>query len=286
MTRQESVYYNRKVMPELPEVETIVRALASALKGLEVSSIAVLSPHVLMDGDSSLIEELAGQKILNVRRRGKMILIDCQQDTTLLFHLKMTGMFLLSPKDRTLDKHTHLILSFKGSRKELRFRDVRKFGFVSCLKTSEVSRVERIRSLGPEPLTIDLQAFRKLFRRRKARLKSLLLEQKFLAGIGNIYADEILFNAGFHPLTPASRLKDDDIARLHKAVRSVLLQAIAHKGSTIRDFKNAEGLEGSFQDHHQVYGREDLSCLVCGEKIARLRIGGRSSYFCPECQKP
>ena len=285
MTEQESVYYNREIMPELPEVETIVRALASVLKGLEVSSVAVLSPHVLKDGDPALIEELAGQRILDVRRRGKMILIDSQRDTTLLFHLKMTGMFLFSPQDRAPDKHTHLIFSFKGSRKELRFRDVRKFGFVSCLRTSEVSRTERIRSLGPEPLTLDLQAFRKLFRRRKARLKSLLLEQKFLAGIGNIYADEILFNAGFHPLTPVSRLEDDDIARLHEAVRSVFLQAIAHKGSTIRDFKNAEGLEGSFQDHHQVYGREDLCCLVCGEKIVRLRIGGRSSYFCPECQK-
>ena len=272
-------------MPELPEVETIVQSLSSKLKSLEISSIRIIYPPVLRNADLAIINDLKGRKVVGVRRRGKMLLIDFERDLSLLIHLKMTGQLLFYPREEPLDKHTHFILSFKDENNELRFRDVRKFGFISYIRNLNVYCADELKNLGPEPLEIDFPLFKKLFQGRKARLKGLLLNQNFIAGIGNIYADEILFQSKLHPLTPASHLGHDDLKRLLKAMREVLKKAIIHKGSSIRTFTNAEGKRGKFQDYHQVYGRESLSCFICGEKIKRLRLGGRSSFFCPRCQK-
>lgn len=272
-------------MPELPEVETIAQDLSSKLKGLQIKSVRIIYPPILRNEELSLISDLKGRKVIGVRRRGKMLLIDFERNLSLLIHLKMTGQLLFYPREEPLDKHTHFILSFKDKNNELRFRDVRKFGFISCLRSFDVSRADELKDLGPEPLEIDFPYFKKLFHGRKARLKSLLLNQNFIAGIGNIYADEVLFLAKLHPLTPASHLSDDDLKRLLKAMRNVLRKAIIHKGSSIRTFTNAEGKRGNFQDYHQVYGRESLFCFICREKIKRLRLGGRSSFFCPRCQK-
>ncbi len=272
-------------MPELPEVETIVRNLSSKLKGLEISSVKIIYPPVLRNKKPSLINDLKGRKVVGVRRRGKMLLINFERNLSLLIHLKMTGQLLFYPGGKPWDKHTHFILSFKDEKNELRFRDVRKFGFISCIRNLDISYADELKNLGPEPLEIDFSLFKKLFQGRKARLKSLLLNQNFIAGIGNIYADEILFQAKLHPLTPASHLGDDDLRRLLKAMRGVLRKAIIHKGSSIRSFTNAEGKRGKFQNYHQVYGRESQSCFICGEQIKRIRLGGRSSFFCPRCQK-
>ena len=272
-------------MPELPEVETIVRNLSSKLKGLEISSVRIIYPPVLRNKKPSLINDLKGRKVVDVRRRGKMLLINFERNLSLLIHLKMTGQLLFYPGGKPWDKHTHFILSFKDEKNELRFRDVRKFGFISCLRNLDISCADELKNLGPEPLEIDFSLFKKLFQGRKARLKSLLLNQNFIAGIGNIYADEILFQAKLHPLTPASHLGDDDLRRLLKAMRGVLRKAIIHKGSSIRSFTNAEGKRGKFQNYHQVYGRESQSCFICRENIKRIRLGGRSSFFCPRCQK-
>jgi len=272
-------------MPELPEVETIVRNLSSKLKGLEISSVRIIYPPVLRNKKPSLINDLKGRKVVGVRRRGKMLLINFERNLSLLIHLKMTGQLLFYPGGKPWDKHTHFILSFKDEKNELRFRDVRKFGFISCIRNLDISCADELKNLGPEPLEIDFSLFKKLFQGRKARLKSLLLNQNFIAGIGNIYADEILFQAKLHPLTPAPHLGDDDLRRLLKAMRGVLRKAIVHKGSSIRSFTNAEGKRGKFQNYHQVYGREFQSCFICGEQIKRIRLGGRSSFFCPRCQK-
>jgi formamidopyrimidine-DNA glycosylase len=272
-------------MPELPEVETIVQNLSSKLKGLEISSVRIIHPPVLRNKKPSLINDLKGRKVVGVRRRGKMLLINLERNLSLLIHLKMTGQLLFYPGGKPRDKHTHFILSFRGAKNELRFRDVRKFGFISCIRNLDISCADELKNLGPEPLEIHFPLFKKLFQGRKARLKSLLLNQNFIAGIGNIYADEILFQAKLHPLTPASHLGDGDLRRLLKAMRDVLRKAIFHKGSSIRSFTNAEGKRGEFQNYHQVYGRKSHSCFICGEKIMRLRLGGRSSFFCPRCQK-
>ncbi len=271
-------------MPELPEVETIVRGLSPKIKGLRVESFKIFLPTILRTGNVFLLRKLRGKSVTGVRRRGKMILIEFEDNLCLLFHLKMTGSLLFCPRKVPYDKHVHFLLVFKGQEKELRFRDVRKFGFVSCVPSSDIHLSEEIRNLGPEPLEIGYSRFEEILKKRKARIKSLLLDQNFIAGIGNIYADEILFEARIHPLTSASLLKKKDKERLWKAMREVLQKAIEKKGSSIQDFRDDEGRLGTFQNLHQAYGREDLPCSRCGEKIERLRLNARSSFFCPNCQ--
>lgn len=268
-------------MPELPEVETIVRNLTSKLMRKEVSSFKLIFPGLLRNREE-ILEKLIGKKIVCIRRRGKLVLIDFDAGLTLIFHLKMTGQFLLCRSQEALDKHTHFILFFKNNNRELRFRDVRKFGFIQCFHTSELSILD---SLGPEPLEINFSQFRSLFKGRKARLKSLILNQNFIAGIGNIYADEILFEAKIHPLTSVSLLKEKELKRLWVAIRRILRKALEYRGSSIRNFRDADGREGKFQDYHKVYGKKSYPCPRCGEKIERLFVGGRSSFFCPQCQR-
>lgn len=272
-------------MPELPEVETIVRSLSPRLQGLRISSFQLLFPPLLKNENKDVLGELVGARILTVRRRGKLILIDCEKNLTLCFHLKMTGRILFCPKQKPLEKHTRFIISFEDKKQELRFGDVRKFGFLLLVPTSEVLESEVLGSLGPEPLELDFSSFCHLFKGRSARLKSLLLDQSFVAGIGNIYADEILFRARLHPLTPGSFLRKPALRRLWQSTRETLASALAARGSSIRDYTDALGKEGNYQNFHQVYGRESLPCPSCGEKIARLRLGGRSTFFCPRCQK-
>jgi formamidopyrimidine-DNA glycosylase len=197
----------------------------------------------------------------------------------------MTGQFHWTKKGEPRDAPTHLGVFFKDIDRELRFRDVRKFGFLRCLETPSPFDCEELRPLGPEPLELDDRDFPGLISRRKGRLKSLLLDQSFLAGIGNIYADEILFEAGLHPLTPASRLSKKEIGRLWAAIRRILKKAVAAGGSSIRDYKDADGRDGLFQNDHRVYGRMDLPCPRCGANVRRLVIGGRASFFCPRCQR-
>ena len=271
-------------MPELPEVETIAASLRKKIVGLEIEEIELFLPKFLR-GDAGELQRFKGQKIIGVRRRGKMLLLSCEDDLHLLFHLKMTGQFHWTKKGAPRDAPTHLGVSFKDLDRELRFRDVRKFGFLRCLETPSPFDCEELRPLGPEPLELDDRDFPGLISRRKGRLKSLLLDQSFLAGIGNIYADEILFEAGLHPLTPASRLSKNEIGRLWAAIRRILKKAVAAGGSSIRDYKDADGRDGLFQNDHRVYGRKGLPCPRCGANVRRLVIGGRASFFCPRCQR-
>ena len=271
-------------MPELPEVETIVRNLSPKLKGLRVESFKIFLPTILRTGNTFLLRKLRGKSVTEVRRRGKIILIELEDNLCLLFHLKMTGSLLFCPRKDPYDKHVHFLLLFKGQKKELRFRDVRKFGFISCLPSSDIHLSEELRNLGPEPLEMSYSCFEEILKKRKARIKCLLLDQHFIAGIGNIYADEILFEAKIHPMTSASLLKKKDKERLWKAMREVLQKAIEKKGSSIQDYRDDEGRLGAFQNLHQAYGREGLPCSRCGEKIERLRLSGRSSFFCSHCQ--
>jgi formamidopyrimidine-DNA glycosylase len=272
-------------MPELPEVETIVRCLRSRLTGQRIEAIRVLFPPLIRNGGLSALRRFERTRLIGLRRRGKMILIDCQNRFSLLFHLKMTGQLLLCPKTAPLDKHTRLVISFRGAARELRFQDIRKFGFVRCLKTAEAGEAPELKNLGPEPFGLDLQSFRKLLEGRHGRLKSRLINQTFLAGIGNIYADEILFEAQLHPAADISCLRPEQIRRLWESIQFILDKAIAARGTSIRDFRDGDGLEGSFQAHLRVYGREGQPCWRCGRKIVRLRLAGRSSHVCPRCQQ-
>jgi len=272
-------------VPELPEVETVVRSLASTITGLTVRSHRISWAGTTRGTDPGLWKELCGREILRLSRRGKMILMEFTAGLTLLIHLKMTGQLLLVPGRKPRDKHTHFILRFAGRTDELRFRDVRKFGFVRCVRSDVLPGLREIRDLGPEPLELDFRSFGLIFKNKKGRLKSRLLDQKALAGIGNIYADEMLHRARLHPLTRAGSLREPELKRLWKSMRRVLREAIKHGGSSIRDFRDSSGAEGEFQVRHRVYGRERLPCPGCGLEIRRIKVGGRSSYFCAACQK-
>ncbi|MBN1273795.1 MAG: bifunctional DNA-formamidopyrimidine glycosylase/DNA-(apurinic or apyrimidinic site) lyase [Candidatus Aminicenantes bacterium] len=272
-------------MPELPEVETIVRGLRRRIIGRTISSCRVIETRILRKTGIHNLEKLTGCKVTAVERRGKLILVHLSGGLSLVFHLKMTGQMLLALPQEPRDKHTHFLINFRMMDAELRFRDVRKFGFICCLETSKIFTEEPLKNLGPEPLDLEYGAFSELFVGRKGRLKSLLLNQAFLAGIGNIYADEILFQAGLNPLSPGSSLSEKEIFRLWQAMRTVLHEAIKKKGSSLRDYRDAEGRKGNFQHLHKVYGRESLPCPGCGTHIQRIRIGGRSSFFCPQCQR-
>ncbi|MEW5900492.1 MAG: bifunctional DNA-formamidopyrimidine glycosylase/DNA-(apurinic or apyrimidinic site) lyase [Acidobacteriota bacterium] len=272
-------------MPELPEVETIVRGLRPRLVGRTIKTIAVTHPLLLRDTGSSVLNSFAGKRVVGLRRRGKMILLDCSGGLTLVFHLKMTGQLLFRRQDEPLDKHTHGVISFHSAGHGLRFRDIRKFGFILGVKTAELYRRGELRRLGPEPLELDFASFLSRLEGRRGRLKSLLLNQNMIAGIGNIYADEILFEARLHPLTQVARLRRPKLLKLWAAVSVILRKAVFFRGTSVRDYRDGNGLEGSFQNHLRVYGREGLPCLSCGTPVRRLVLGGRSSFFCPRCQR-
>jgi len=271
-------------MPELPEVETIARTLAPSLIGRVIAGIELLYRPLLRGGRPGRLRGLIGRRVLGVRRRGKMLLIPIEGGRTLVFHLKMTGQFLFAGAAEPRDKHVRLAVRFEDGRNELRFRDVRKFGFLLCLDGPPESSCGELSGLGPEPLEIGLPEFGAILKARKGRIKSLLLDQTRIAGIGNIYADEMLFDAGIHPETRASTLTKPSVARLHTSMTKVLSEAIAAKGSTLQDYRDADGNEGSFQDSHRVYDRKGEPCVVCGGPVRMKRIGGRSSHFCPRCQ--
>ncbi len=203
-----------------------------------------------------------------------------------MIHLKMTGQLYLCPPEQPLDKHTHARMTFCGVKSELRFRDVRKFGFWNCLRLSEIAtRVET--ELGPEPLALDFSGFQSLLRKHGGKkIKGWLLDQKIIAGIGNIYSDEILFRSGIRPDRLAGDLNPEEVRKLYRAMKSVLKKAIELKGSSISDYVDSSGEKGQFQQRHLVYDREGSLCRRCRQGVIdRKKIAGRSSFFCPSCQK-
>ena len=258
-------------MPELPEVETVVRSIAPHLTGRKILSARFNSRHVTPGNRAALAKRLEGRKVVSLRRRGKFILIALDQGL-LSIHLGMTGRLLARG---TPGEHTHGIFTLDDG--VILYDDPRQFGKIEW----SPKRVER---LGPEPLEISLEDFQKRLK-RKARIKPLLLNQAFLAGLGNIYVDESLFAAGIHPLASAARIAAPRAARLHQAIREILTAAIASGGSSISDYVDAQGQKGWFQTRHCVYGREGEPCVNCGTPIRRIVVGQRGTHYCPKCQK-
>lgn len=270
-------------MPELPEVETVARGLRTLLVGRTISGVSVgWSRTVACPTVDVFRERIAGRRVVSIGRRGKYIVIGLDVGY-LLIHLKMSGRLQVAPAGEPLDKHTHMIFDL-DNRQQLRFQDTRKFGRVYL-----VAELDEVTSrLGPEPLADDftLHEFRRLLARRSGRLKSLLMNQEFLAGIGNIYADETLFAARLHPLRKADSLTPDEQVRLYNAIRSVLQRAIEGRGTTLGDggYLDAQGQAGAYQEQIAVYGRQGAPCSSCQTSIERMIIGGRSSHYCPTCQ--
>lgn len=290
---------NYPSMPELPEVETVARSLHQRVAGDVIESVWLGSkPEPLKSSAAEIESTLRAKRIAAVRRVGKHIVFDLEtvarapspakkrhssqkiisasNHAQWIVHLGMTGKMLVCPPDQPLEKHTHAIVLLASGR-EVRFIDPRRFGRLSV--------THGFAAPGSEPLEVELERFVELFRGRKTPIKSALLNQKLLSGVGNIYADESLFRAAIRPRRRATTLSKEDLRRLYLAVQEVLKEAIALGGSSISDYVDANGEEGFFQLQHRVYGREGEPCLVCKTPIKRVVLAGRSSHYCPKCQR-
>lgn len=257
-------------------METVVRSIRP-LVGRRIATAEFRNLRILRGGDPDrMASRLAGRRVSAIQRYGKFIVASLDDGSFLMIHLGMTGKLLLGGPT---GKHTHAILTF--DRGVLLFDDSRQFG---CIEFHETFPA-RVARLGPEPLEVSFEDFAADLKRRKTRIKSLLLNQTFLRGVGNIYADEALFRAGIHPQALTSRLRKDRARKLYDAVIAVLNEAIAVGGSSISDYVDAEGRKGFFQIQHRVYGRTGEPCVACGTPIKRVLVTQRSSHFCPKCQK-
>ena len=282
-------------MPELPEVETVARDLRRLVVGSTIVGAAGDWPRMIASHASvaAFAEGIAGRRIAAVGRRAKLVVVDLSGDAALTIHLKMTGQLFVVPAGAPSDRHLHLALALDDGR-EIRFRDIRKFGRVGLWprdpRTGAVlggaAGGELFAGHGPEPLSASftLQAFRARLKGRHGRLKPLLLDQAFVAGIGNIYADEALWRARLHPLRRATSLRPASEARLYRAVRSVLAEAIERRGASIDDYTAPDG-DGSMQEHLAVYQRAGEPCLRCGRPVRRIVVGQRATHYCSWCQR-
>lgn len=271
-------------MPELPEVETIARGLQKPLCGQRIVAWDILNPGSAKGFAGQALSQLSHEHVTGVSRRGKLLFLELGQNLLLAFHLRMTGRLLLEAPAANPEKHTRLILSL-SSGQNLVFQDKRKFGYSKLLAGHELGSWPFYASLGPEPLQIGKNEFLALFQGKKARIKSLLLDQRFIAGIGNIYADESLYLAGIHPASSASELQQSHFVALHQALQEVLLRAIDCGGSSFNDYVNSLGNPGSYQDGFMVYGRRGQSCKKCGSMLQGAKVAGRGTVFCPCCQE-
>jgi formamidopyrimidine-DNA glycosylase len=272
-------------MPELPEVETVVRSLRQNVRGARIESVDLRFRSVFKNADSADFLAAQGTRIRDITRAGKYILFHLDRGDEkfqLMLHLGMTGRVMVVDPATAYERHTHAVLSL-SSRRELRYVDPRRFGQIRIAPANGASVASTLGiASGAEPLEITDEAFVDLFFGRKGPIKNALLNQRLLRGMGNIYADESLFRAGIHPkarLVSRPRLK-----RLRRAIQQVLKEAIAAGGSSISDYVDSDGQPGWFQVRHRVYGREGERCTVCKARIRRVVLAGRSAHYCPKCQ--
>lgn len=308
-------------MPELPEVQTIAGELNRKLKNRQIKSVSVNAPKMVAVGPAvvsnirqankqsvnKFISLLQGQKILSVKRRAKLLIFNFSGPLSMLVHLKMTGQFIFEDKKlrnktkgryRMLNKlnapfvqlpgkHTHVTFSFKDG-STLYFNDVRRFGYLKIVSDHEINQVKELNEYGPEPLdkkfTFDvfLSAVKV---RLKGKIKQALMDPGVVAGIGNIYSDEILFHAGIRPTRVVSSLKNKELALIYKWIKPVLLKGIKAKGSSVGDFVRTDGSWGQMGKYHFVYGRKGQRCKVCHSTIESVKLNGRTGSYCPTCQK-
>lgn len=264
-------------MPELPEVQTVVNTLAPRIVGKRIAGARLLRGDIVTPSGFDLVGAISGRSVSDITRRAKRIVILLSDGNRFFVHLGMTGRLTIEKSSEPILKHTHLIIHFDDF--EVRFRDPRRFGGVWWMGTDDPDG-----KLGPEPLEIRPKQLAERLGRTTRAIKNALLDQNLIAGLGNIYVDESLFAAGIHPLARADKLDDTQVAKLTRAIKLILRKALRHRGSTLRDYVDAEGGSGAFQNLHQVYDRAGKLCRVCKSPIVRIVLGGRSTCFCSKCQ--
>jgi formamidopyrimidine-DNA glycosylase len=275
-------------MPELPEVETIRASLAPELTGRRLDRVAILDPRLTRpEPPESVAAALEGEVVADVRRRGKYLLVVFESGRHLLVHLRMTGNVLHpAPEGYENDPHVRAVVRLDDG-SDVVYRDVRRFGTWELVEPGELEAYFAARRLGVEPLgrSFTRQGLARSLAGRRAPIKAALLDQRAAAGIGNIYADEALWYARVHPLTPAGELGEEQVAALRDGVRTALRLGIRRRGATLRDYRGTDGSRGRMQDEFRVYGREHEPCERCGTPIAKTRVAGRGTWYCPTCQR-
>lgn len=274
-------------MPELPEVETIRRQLAPKVTGREVTAVEISLPRLIKYPDPACFaSEIVGRRIEQLERRGKYLLFRLTGNMTMIIHLRMTGRLFYRAAGEARDNHTHVVFILDNGF-ELRFADLRTLGTVYLLADTELIKLKGLHEMGPEPLTpaFDLNYFRQLVANKRTKIKGLLLDQRRIGGLGNIYVDESLNLAGIDPERPANSLSAAETRKLHGAINTVIQAGIDHGGTSFRDYVDGEGKAGSHQHHLRVYGRRQEPCVACGTGIERKEVAGRGSYYCPRCQR-
>lgn len=274
-------------MPELPEVETIARRLDHEIAGQTVKRVLVFKTGREFPKGEAFAKRLIGKRLVRVYRRAKLIIWEFQsgssrtRGTFLMTHLKMTGKLVLIDKHYSPTKHDRMIFDF--GRKRLLWSDMRTFGFMRIVSDRELGKI--LDSYGPEPLELKPKEIAKrLSEFKRSKIKSALMDQKIIAGIGNIYADEALFDAGINPTRPTWTLAKSDLLRLARSIQKILRQSIKMQGTSFRDYVNAEGKKGGFESKLKVYGKKGLPCPVCATAIQKTTVSQRGTHFCPKCQ--
>ena len=267
-------------MPELPEVETVRRSLKKELLGKKICSYEVIYPKIILN-DLADFKKIINQEIVDIKRRGKWLIFDLT-DYYLISHLRMEGKYYIKKLDEPLNKHTHVVFNINNEF-NLFYDDVRKFGRMKLINKEDL---EATINVGVEPLEDKLTVtyLKDKFKNIKLPIKTALLDQTIIAGIGNIYDNEILYLSGLNPLKKANEVTDKELELIIKNTKEVLSEAIKHKGTTIKSYE-ALGNHGGFQDNLCVQGRKDEPCLKCGTKIKKIVVNGRGTYYCPKCQK-
>ena len=270
-------------MPELPEVETIRRDLNSVLVGQKVVEARFLNSAIRESGSYKIANVLKDKRLVRIDRRGKNMIFHFSNDLAMICHLKMTGRLIVGRRDLPDARHLHFFINFEKDR--LNFFDVRKFGRICILKKDGLVKHARLGKLGPEPFDVSAEKFVSLTKKRNKAIKLLLLDQEILAGIGNIYADEALYLAGIRPTRRPSKISRQRLEQLLKAIIEVLQQAISNRGTSVDDYLDGYGRTGNFQKLLRVYGKTNENCPRCGSAFKRIILGGRSTHYCPKCQK-
>jgi formamidopyrimidine-DNA glycosylase len=273
-------------MPELPEVETVRRYLAPVLEGRRLEHVRIDDPRLTRPFDrEDVARELEGEVVDVVDRRGKYLIVRFRSGRALLIHLRMTGSLLHAPSGELPDDPYRRAVATLDDGSDVAYRDVRRFGTWLLLEPDEVEAYVDTK-VGREPLGDAFKAkhLAEKLERRKAPVKAVILDQRTVAGVGNIYADEALWRARIHPLTPANALEPDEVSALYRGIRKALQLGIARQGSTLRDYRAPNGASGSMQDEFKVYGRDGEPCERCGTLIEKIRVAGRGTWYCPHCQ--
>ncbi|PHA00709.1 DNA-formamidopyrimidine glycosylase [Bacillus pseudomycoides] len=273
-------------MPELPEVENVRRTLEKLVKGKTIEEVIVTYPNLVKEPDDAELfkEMLRGETIEEVGRRGKFLLIYVTR-YVIVSHLRMEGKYMLHEADDPVDKHTHVRFRFTDGT-ELRYKDVRKFGTMHLFEKGTELTIMPLADLGPEPFSGELTPayLRERMQKTARKVKVVLLDQRIVVGLGNIYVDEVLFRSRIHPEREASSLTNEEFETLYKEIVATLTEAVERGGSTIRTYMNSQGQIGSFQERLYVYGRKGEPCVTCGTALEKTVVGGRGTHYCPVCQ--